>query len=121
MASSFVKVKTQFFTKNVINSSDRMLDRGLSKLGAFIRRTIQFSMKSKKGASPPGTPPYSHGNKYLKKYVFFIYDKKLKAMIVGPAKLQRTASFDVPRIHEKGEIRSINSRREHKTIVKRYP
>jgi hypothetical protein len=76
MANSFGHVKTKFFTNDVMDASDRMLQKGLSKLGAFIRRTAQFSMKSRKGASLPGTPPHAHGNKYLKKYIFFSYDRK---------------------------------------------
>ena len=45
MASSFAKVKTQFFGKDALDEADRMLQKGLSKLGAFIRRTAQTSMK----------------------------------------------------------------------------
>ena len=117
---SLIEVKKAFFDqKKILNESDRLLYRGLSKLGAFTRRTAQFSMKSKKGASPSGIPPYSHGDKKLKKFLFFSYDSKNKELVVGPVRLARTSGLHVPKTEEFGGVVSIATRVRH--IIKKYP
>lgn len=103
MANTFITVKKLFFDKTPITKEmDRKSIKTLAKFGAFSRKIAQQSMKTKKGHAPPGSPPYSHGNKYLKKFYFFVVDKKEKSVVVGPVLLSKYSDIRLPKVLEGG-------------------
>jgi hypothetical protein len=117
---SLIEVKKAFFSsKEIQQTVDKQTINTLSRLGAFIRRTAQFSMRSKKGPSPAGTPPHAHGQKLLRKFLFFNLDKSTKSLIVGPVRLDRTAHLHVPKIEEFGGTITVNTRKG--VVTRRYP
>jgi len=105
MAKSFIEIKKLFFDKTPITKEmDRKTLRTLAKFGAFQRKTAQQSMRTKKGASPPGSPPHAHGNKYLRKFYFFVVDKKQKNVVAGPVRLSKYSNIHLPKVLEGGGI-----------------
>lgn len=94
--------KNGFFDRAaVMGAMDSTARRVLSKFGAFVRRTAQLSIRSRKGTSPPGSPPYSHTG-LLKRFIFFSWDNNRRSVVVGPAKLNGRASQDAPQALEYG-------------------
>lgn len=55
----------------------------LKKIGAFLRRTAMFSMRRRKAASKPGTPPSVHEGG-LKRLQRFIVDDRSMSVDSGP-------------------------------------
>lgn len=83
MASSFRG--TFFDTEAVRRSLDATLRKSLSKMGAFVRRRAQTSIRKRKGTSPPGSPPFSHTGA-LRKGILFGYDAGRRSVVVGPVR-----------------------------------
>lgn len=83
---------------------DRVTERSLKKFGAYVRRAAQQSLRKKKKGdySPPGHPPYSHGDQKLKKGILFAYERETKTVVIGPRLYDRSARFMIPRLHEVG-------------------
>jgi hypothetical protein len=76
--------------------------RAMSKMGAFIRRRAQTSMRRRKrGASRPGTPPNARVG-YLRDYILFAYDPETDSVVVGPIVYGRSSGGKVPATHEFG-------------------
>jgi hypothetical protein len=73
---------------------DKVQARNLSKNGGMIRTTARRSMRRRKKASAPGTPPSAHTKSpqfprgpLLKDRLFFQYDSGTRSVVVGPEKL----------------------------------
>ena len=77
-----------FDTDRVKRSADAAARRVLSKAGAFVRTTAKHSIRSRKGVSPPGSPPSSHTG-LLRRFIFFGYDASRKTVVVGPMRLNQ--------------------------------
>lgn len=71
--------------------------RQLKKIGAFLRRTIMFSMRRRKGSSKPGSPPSVHEGG-LKRLQRFIVDEHAMSVDNGPI-LYRSG---IASVHEHG-------------------
>jgi hypothetical protein len=73
----------------------------LSKAGAFIRRSAQTSMRYRRGASQPGTPPHAHkeSGALLRSLLFFSYDESTDSVVVGPVAVRKA---EAPRLNEFG-------------------
>ena len=56
----------------------------LGKAGAFVMRRARTSIRSSKKISQPGQPPRAHGQKLLKRNIFFALDKAREMTLVGP-------------------------------------
>lgn len=92
--------------------------RALSKIGAFVRQRARTSMRKRKGASKPNTPP-SVQIGTLRNMLFFAYDPTAQTVVIGPVGLGRNI---VPGLHEFGgsqtlqktlySIRTANSQRQ---------
>jgi hypothetical protein len=95
-----VSVEMFFDRKKVIRAADRANQRDLSKAGAFIRATAKHSIRKRKGALPPGSPPSSHTG-LLKRFIFFGYDAARKTVVVGPMRLNQKVG-DAPAALEHG-------------------
>ena len=117
MLQPIFKIKKQFFDQTrVIRDMDRKTKKVMSKGGAYIRRTAQTSMRTKKGSSPPGSPPYAHGQKKLRKNIFFIYDPERKNLVVGPTLFERTRDKKIPSTLESGGVVTRFMRGKAKTL-----
>jgi len=95
-----VSLDTFLDRKKVIRAADAANRRNLSKAGAFIRTTARHSIRKRKAASPPGSPPSSHTG-LLKRFIFFGYDAARKTAVVGPMRLNQKVG-DAPAAHEHG-------------------
>ena len=85
-----VSVEMFFDRKKVIRAADRANRRNLSKAGAFIRTTAKHSIRKRKAASPPGSPPSSHTG-LLRRFIFFGYERSRQTVVVGPMRLNQKA------------------------------
>jgi hypothetical protein len=83
--------KSFFDPKKVTNATDRASRSVLSRFGAFVRRSAIFSMRSRKGSSKPGQPPYKHTG-YLARFLYFAYEPKRNTVVIGPALLNQVQS-----------------------------
>lgn len=122
MPDPLFKVKKAFFdSEKVKKALDTKTRKVLSGFGARVRRTAQFSMKSRKGrkGSPPGKPPFAHGQKLLRKLLFFAYDANKKSVVIGPVLIESTKKLGVPRLHEEGGVVSVNTKKGR--VVRKYP
>jgi hypothetical protein len=73
-----------FFDRRKVTGPVDKATRGvLSKAGAFVRTAARHSIRTRKGTSPPGSPPYSHTG-VLKRFLFFGYDPARRTVVVGP-------------------------------------
>ena len=78
-------VKRAFLDRTkVVRYMDKKTRIAFMKHGGLLRTTAQRSMRTKKGASTPGTPPNAHGKRQLRKLLFFSYDEA-KKVLVKPA------------------------------------
>ena len=81
------QAKTMFFDrKKVERSADRATLRVLSRFGAYVRKTARESIRKRKRASSPGEPPSSHTG-LLKRFIFFVFDRAKRSVIIGPTRL----------------------------------
>lgn len=95
-----LKVKGLFFDRAVvIKAMSKATLRALSKAGAFIRTRARSSMRRRKRASTPGTPPSAHGGAQLKTLLFFSFDPSTKSVVVGPVPFARG---EAPNLNEFG-------------------
>lgn len=84
---NFKQFKKAFFDRKAITGPvDTARRKVLSKIGAFVRRRAQTSIRKRKGISTPGGPPHSHTG-LLRKFLFFAYDSTRESVIIGPARL----------------------------------
>lgn len=103
MATVFANLRGVFFDSPKIHKFiDQKTKRVFVRFGSFVRRTAQFSMRSRKGSAPKGQPPYAHGRKLLKRLIFFSYDPAAKSVVIGPVRLENTRDKHVPRLMEEG-------------------
>lgn len=106
-----VKIKSMFFDRAMVGKRvNREKIKRLSKGGAFIRRRARSSIRASKNHSKPGEPVKTRGKQYLKRNIFFSYDKSSDSVVVGPAKLNmiffdgdgKPLKGTVPEVLEKG-------------------
>jgi hypothetical protein len=97
-----LRMKEIFFdAKRVTRSVDRTTRRVLSRFGAFVRRTARSSIRKRKKASSPGSPPSSHIG-LLKKFIFFGYDPAQRSVVIGPERLSQKGRGEAPHLLEYG-------------------
>lgn len=105
--SALARVKSGFFDRSkVLAAMDEATHVALLKAGAWVRKVAQRSMRYRKTASAPGTPPSARSGQegsLLRRFLFFAYDEPAKQVVVGPLRLG--AEADVPRLHEYGGTR----------------
>jgi hypothetical protein len=77
--------KASFFdTAGLTDKVEAAKLKALSAIGAYTRKVARNSMKRRKDASPPGTPPNAHVGLF-KSLMFFAYDATAKSVVIGPA------------------------------------
>jgi len=106
---------TQLFfdSKKIRRSVDRTTRRVLSKFGAFVRRTARSSIRKRKKASPPGSPPSSHIG-LLKKFIWFGYEPAKRSVVIGPARLSQAGRGEAPSLLEYGGTTKVERRGKRK-------
>lgn len=108
-----MRIKNLFFDKKtVLRAVDKAKRAVLSKAGAFIRTTAKHSIRTKKGAAPPGKPPHSHEGS-LRRLIYFGYDPVTDSVVVGPVGFKRTGA---PHVLEFGGKTEIQRRRRGKVV-----
>jgi hypothetical protein len=123
---SFVTVDVrQFFDRTKCETAaERSLIRQLSYIGGLIRRIARNSMRRRKSASAPGSPPSAHSGEF-KKLILYGLDYGGNSVVIGPTARWRTRSTSgLPRmgpLHEfggKAEARYVFwDRKEKKKIT----
>lgn len=79
-----VKVRDAFFDQSAVeDKTDKAERRVLTRMGAFVRRRMKSSIRKRKRAAAPGSPPSSHIGT-LKNLIYFVYDPTRKSTVVGP-------------------------------------
>jgi len=92
-----LRIKRLFFDRQkVVRAVDKAKRAVLSKAGAFIRTAARTSIRRRKGSAPPGSPPHSHVG-LLRNFILFGYDRASDSVVVGPAKLNKSASGEIRR------------------------
>lgn len=119
---SIAQWKQFFFDREVVA---RAVGRGgvkaLARFGAIVRRTAQTSMRYRKGASSPGSPPSAHKSKrlaglkklgrakhngaLLRELLFFAFDPSTRTVVVGPVGFKGSRGTPIPHLHEFGGTR----------------
>lgn len=88
-----LKVTKKFFDKAIVASAvDKMTNRALSKIGAFVRTAARSLIRSGAGTSNPGQPPKSHVG-LLRDHIYFNYEPSIKTVVIGPAALKTRSSM----------------------------
>ncbi len=92
-----------FDRQGVRDRVDRATRRVFSKFGAYVRRTARSSIRRRKKASRPGSPPSSHTG-LLKKFIFFGYDPApgSGSVVIGPVRLSQNGRGEAPALLEHG-------------------
>lgn len=83
-----ITVDSRFFldNKRIMRYMNAKQRRVLNRAGAYARTVAKRSIKSRRGNAAPGEPPHSHTG-LLKNFIFYAYDPRAKAVIVGPQKV----------------------------------
>jgi hypothetical protein len=106
---TFQQAKKGFFDREAVHRSvDAASRRVLSKFGAFVRQRAKTSIRSRKGTSPPGSPPFSHVG-LLRKFILFAYDPQRKSVVIGPTLIR--AESVAPRLLEHGGETTLETKR----------
>lgn len=86
----------------VMRKLDKATLDALSKSGAFVRRTAKGLIRNRAKPAKPGQSP-SNRTGFLREYIYFAYDDKRKAVVIGPARLNGRAARNLaPRTLEFG-------------------
>ena len=119
-ASMVLKITHLFFdSATVVRAVDKSTRKVLSRFGAFVRRTAKQSIRKRKKASTPGSPPSSHTG-LLKRFIFFGYDRQKDSVVIGPTRLTDNNRGDAPSILEYGGRTTLQANKK-KTRVRIRP
>jgi hypothetical protein len=113
------RVRNSFFDRPAVVGRLTIARRkALTKAGAYVRKRARSSMRRRKSASKPGSPPSAHesGSAPSLKTILFAYDEQIDGVVVGPVKLNRyingvEARSTVGALHEFGETANISEHR----------
>lgn len=101
------KAKKFFFDRLKVQAQiGQRRARFLRNAGSYTQRTAQRSMRrvGKKGKpSAPGTPPKWHGDaNFSLRKIYYVYDRLIDGMLVGPIIGNSKQRPTVPELQEKG-------------------
>lgn len=107
MAGALGDFKRGFFDRPAVqNAVDKAIRKALSRAGAFVRTRARSSLRRRKKASQPGSPPSVHSRDVYAtlKNVLFSYDAAKKSVVVGMPLLngRPRSGTTVPELHEEG-------------------
>lgn len=97
------KTPRWFFDKKLVQDIiGRQSAAALSKFGAFVQRRARSSIRRRKKASAPGSPPSCHASSEPSlKTIWFAFDRSTFSVVAGPVGFNRK-SYSVPSILEFG-------------------
>ena len=81
-----------FDTDAVMKAVDKGIRKELNWFGAYVRRSARNSIKTNRGISKPGSPPFGHTG-ILKGFILYAYEFKTQTVIIGPAKTNQRNSW----------------------------
>jgi len=113
---AYSKTMSWFDDKAVTSRVDKTTRKVLSRIGAYIMTAARQSIRTRKKASPPGSPPSSHVG-LLKRGIFFGYDFVSTSVVIGPEPLHGKPI--VPQVLEFGGVERLKDR-QGKTYVATY-
>jgi len=119
--------KLDFFDRAAIkNLADKVVRKGLSKFGAFVRRRARSSIRKSKKISEPGKPPRAHSPEPNLRTIVFAYERHKQEVVVGPVLLRSKAqSTDpVPGLQEHGRKTTLvreTKRRTTRRVIRIRP
>lgn len=105
------RITDYFFDRiEIIEQIETAERKNLSKIGAFIRQRARSSMRRRKQASSPGTPPSAHSRDRVAtlKNILFGYQRNTHSVVIGPVKLNQAnyvpdgGQTTLPQLHEFG-------------------
>lgn len=133
--------KTKFFDRDIFAATDKAKAKSLAKFGAYVRNDAKKSMKSVRGRvrtvrsgprkgqkerhykpAAAGTPPHSIEG-FLKRFLFFVYEKEQSNVIIGPVILPNKSrkGKPVPGLHEHGGTQLVRFGKSKRTVTAKYP
>lgn len=77
------KAKTKFDKRKVLTKARQGNITSLGHAGAAIRLTARRSIRTRKKASPPGTPPHTRRGQ-LRRAIAYDVDKMRGVVVIGP-------------------------------------
>ena len=85
MGKEFItmKVATSFNDDKILKAAEAANRSALNHMGAFVRKTAQRGIRTKKTPSRPGHPPHTK-TRFLRKQIIYAYDWVSKSVIIGP-------------------------------------
>lgn len=104
--------KSSFFDRQaVIDAVGPVVAKALSKAGAFVRRRARSSLRKRKAASTPGSPPSVHTNDQYAtlRNIHFQFSRERMSVVIGPIKLNNRTGL-VPGLMEHGGTVSLNDK-----------
>ena len=91
MASTLDHIKKNFFDREkVLRAVDKGVRKQFSRFGGTVRKISRNSIRKRKAASAPGSPPTNRTD-LLRKNIFYSYDEKKKQTVIGPVLLNKSA------------------------------
>lgn len=113
------QAKGMFFdAPKVVRAVDAATRRVLSKFGAYVRTAARSSIRKRKKASAPGSPPSSHAG-YLKQFLYFGYDAAHRSVVIGPARLNKTEGTAPAALEYGGTATIVRRQRSGKQTITR--
>lgn len=112
--------RTIFYVQKLTQRVRLAKNIALFRVAGLIRTSAKRSMRTRRGASRPGTPPHAHTRAGLRA-IQFVVDQAADAAMVGPIKFAGSTFFDqpIPHIHEFGGYFS-SRRRYHQYPERSY-
>lgn len=97
------RAKDWFFDRPAVIARTTAAERKvLLRQGSILKLTARRSMRYKRGASPPGTPPHAHEGS-MRRLLYSPYDPASKSVVVGSEKFANSKSpYVVPEALEYG-------------------
>jgi hypothetical protein len=100
-----VSLKDQFFDRPaIIDAIGVTRAKALGRIGAYVQKVAQRSMRPQKKPTPKGKPPAFHGSTTITlRSIQFGWGAKQQSLIIGPIKSNSSkGKVSVPRLHEFG-------------------
>lgn len=72
--------------RRMMNTKTR---KAFGRFGSYTRTTARRSMRKRKAASAPGSPPSVHEGQ-IKRFLLYSYDVLVKSVVIGPTLLGRS-------------------------------
>ena len=83
-----VRVKVTANSRRVLERLDRQGVRNLQHAAAALRKIVRNLIRYRKDpqkTSPPGTPPYTHGDRRLRRAILFAVERGRGRAVIGPS------------------------------------